>query len=366
MKITLKEISIRELTEGYIDNQEDGVRGYGGKLDIRPPYQREFVYKDHQRDAVIHTVSKGFPLNVMYWAVRDDGNFEIIDGQQRTVSICQFVNKEFSVVYGDIPQRRKFNSLQDDEQQQILNYKLMVYFCEGEPSEKLSWFRIINIAGEKLTNQELNNAVYAGPWVTDAKLYFSKNGCAAYGLASNYMTGSPIRQDYLETAIDWISTGQIEDYMLRHQKQPNANALWLYFQQVISWVKAVFPTYRREMKGIAWGELYNAHKDKSWDAAQLEVEIKRLMQDDDVTKKKGIYNYVLTKKEKHLNIRAFTQSQKRELYEKQQGICPVCKEHFSISEMEADHITPWHQGGKTELSNGQMLCTEDNRRKGGR
>ena len=366
MNIKLKEITIRELTAGYVDNQEDGVRGYGGKLDIRPPYQREFVYKDHQRDAVIHTVSKGFPLNVMYWAVRDDGNFEIIDGQQRTVSICQFVNKEFSVVYGDIPQHRKFNSLQDDEQEEILNYTLMVYFCEGSPSDKLNWFRTINIAGEKLTDQELRNAVYSGSWVTDAKRYFSKSGCPAYGLGSDYMTGSAIRQEYLETAIDWISKGNIEVYMLNHQNDPNANALWLYFLAVINWVKAVFPTYLREMKGIAWGELYNTHNDKSWDSAQLEVEIKRLMQDDDVTKKKGIYNYVLTGKEKYLNIRAFTQNQKRELYEKQQGICPVCKEHFSISEMEADHITPWHQGGKTELSNGQMLCKEDNRRKGGR
>ena len=179
MNIKLKEITIRELTAGYVDNQEDGVRGYGGKLDIRPPYQREFVYKDHQRDAVIHTVSKGFPLNVMYWAVRDDGNFEIIDGQQRTVSICQFVNKEFSVVYGDIPQHRKFNSLQDDEQEEILNYTLMIYFCEGSPSDKLNWFRTINIAGEKLTDQELRNAVYSGSWVTDAKRYFSKSGCPA-------------------------------------------------------------------------------------------------------------------------------------------------------------------------------------------
>jgi len=366
MNIELKEITIRELTAGYVNNQEDGVWGYGGKLDIRPPYQREFVYEDHQRDAVIHTVSKGFPLNVMYWAVKDDGNFEIIDGQQRTVSICQFVNKEFSVVYGDIPQPRKFNSLQDDEQEEILNYTLMVYFCEGQPSEKLKWFETINIAGEKLFDQELRNAVYSGSWVTDAKRYFSKSGCPAYGLGSDYMTGSAIRQEYLETAINWISKGNINDYMLTHQNDPSANALWLYFQQVISWVKAVFPTYRREMKGIQWGELYNQFKDHDWDSAKLETEIARLMQDDDVTKKKGIYAYVLTGKEKYLNIRAFTQSQKRQLYEQQQGICPVCKEHFDLAQMEADHITPWHEGGKTELKNGQMLCKEDNRRKGGR
>ncbi|MGB2313501.1 MAG: HNH endonuclease family protein, partial [Flavobacteriaceae bacterium] len=313
----------------------------------------------------IHTVSKDFPLNVMYWAVREDGHFEIIDGQQRTVSICQFVNKEFSVVYGDLPQLRKFNSLQDDEQAQILNYTLMVYFCEGEPSEKLNWFKTINIAGEKLTDQELHNAVYSGPWVTDAKRYFSKSGCPAYGLGSAYLTGSPIRQDYLETAIDWLSNGNIEAYMLNHQNDPNANELWMYFNSVITWVQAVFPTYRREMKGIAWGELYNSHKDHPWDSAQLEAQITQLMQDDEVTKKKGIYPYVLTGKEKYLNIRAFTQSQKRSLYEQQQGVCTLCKEHFAIDQMEADHITPWHAGGKTDLDNGQMLCLECNRRKSG-
>ncbi len=360
MKIELKEITIRELTAGYLDNQEDGVRGYGGKLDIRPPYQREFVYKDHQRDAVIHTVSKGFPLNVMYWAVREDGNYEIIDGQQRTVSICQYVQGDFSV------DMRYFHNLQDDEQAQILNYKLMVYFCAGAASEKLEWFRTINIAGEELTDQELRNAVYSGSWVTDAKRHFSKNGCPAYGMGSKYLSGSPIRQDYLETTIDWHSEGAIEVYMAERQNQPNANALWLYFLAVINWVQTVFPNYRREMKGIAWGELYNTHKDQDWDSAKLEIEIKRLMQDDDVSKKKGIYAYLLTGKEKHLNIRAFTQSQKRQLYEQQQGICPVCKEHFNLAQMEADHITPWHEGGKTELSNGQMLCKEDNRRKGGR
>lgn len=366
MKITLKEISIRELTNGYVDNQESGVRGYGGKLDIRPPYQREFIYSEKQRNAVVHTVSKNFPLNVMYWAVKDDGSYEVIDGQQRTVSICQFVNKEFSVVYGNIAQNRKFNSLQDDEQEQILDYKLMVYFCEGTPSEKLDWFKTINIAGEKLTEQELRNAVYSGSWVSDAKRYFSKSNCAAYGLGSDYLSGSSIRQHYLEKTIDWISKGDIENYMANHQHDPNANELWLYFQSVIKWVKKVFTKYRKEMKGIDWGVLYNQYKDDSFNSTKLEKEVSRLMQDDDVTKKKGIYWYVLTGKEKYLNIRAFTPTQKRKLYEKQKGICPICKEHFELSEMEADHITPWHEGGKTETENGQMLCKEDNRRKGGK
>jgi len=360
MKILLKEITVRELTKGYQDNEENGVVGYGGKLDIRPPYQREFIYKDKQRDAVIDTITKKFPLNVMYWAVREDGNFEVIDGQQRTISISQYVDGDFAF------QNRYFHNLQKDEQKQILDYKLMVYLCSGEDSEKLEWFRTINIAGEKLTDQEMRNAVFAGSWVSDAKRYFSKNGCPAYNMGSDYLSGTPIRQDYLETTIEWIGNSSIEKYMAEHQHNPNANELWLYFQSVINWVKAVFPNYRNEMKGIQWGFLYNEFKDKNPDSKKLEKEITKLMQDEDVTNKKGIYSYVLTRKEKFLNIRAFSDNQKREAYERQKGICVVCKEHFQIEEMEADHITPWHQGGKTSAENCQMLCKEDNRRKSGK
>lgn len=359
MKIELKEISVRDLTNGYQDNEENGVIGYGGKLDIRPPYQREFIYKDKQRDAVIDTITKDYPLNVMYWAVRENGNYEVIDGQQRTISICQFVTGEFANMF------RYFHNLKKDEQEQILNYKLMVYLCSGSDSEKLQWFKTINIAGEKLTDQELRNAVYSGSWVSDAKRYFSKNGCAAYNIGCDYMSGSPIRQDYLETVIDWISKGNIEVHMANHQNDPNANELWLYFQSVLSWVKAVFPKYRKEMKGINWGFLYNEFKAEKHDHSKLEKQITKLMQDEDVTNKKGIYSYVLTGKEKFLNIRAFTDNQKRETYERQKGICPVCTEHFKIEEMEADHITPWHEGGKTSSENCQMLCKEDNRRKSG-
>lgn len=366
MKIELKEISVRELTNGFEDNAEGGVVGYSGKLDIRPPYQREFIYKDKQREAVIDTITKDYPLNVMYWAVRDDGNFEVIDGQQRTISICQYVDGDYSTVVGHIPAYRAFHNLQKDEQEQILNYKLMVYLCSGTPSERLQWFRTINIAGEKLTDQELLNAVYSGSWVSDAKRHFSKNNCAAYGLASNYLNGSPIRQDYLETAIEWISKGNIEVYMLNHQHEPNANEIWLYFQSVISWVKLVFPKYRKEMKGIQWGFLYNQFKDHKFDQKKLEEEITELMQDEDVTSKKGIYEYVLTRKEKHLNIRGFSDNQKREAYERQKGICVKCSEHFELHEMESDHITPWHEGGKTAAKNCQMLCKLDNRTKSGK
>ena len=184
MNIELKEITVRKLAEGYTDNAEEGVVGYGGKLDIRPPFQREFIYKDKQRDAVINTLTKDFPLNVMYWSVREDGNFEIIDGQQRTISVCQYIIGDFAFL------DRYFHNLQTDEQEQILDYKLMIYLCSGTDSEKLEWFKIINIAGERLTDQELRNAVYAGSWVSDAKRYFSKNGCVAYQIGSDYLSGS--------------------------------------------------------------------------------------------------------------------------------------------------------------------------------
>jgi hypothetical protein len=358
MNIELKEISVRDLTNGYKDNAEDGVIGYQGKLDIRPPYQREFVYGDKERNAVINTVQKDFPLNVMYWAVREDGNFEIIDGQQRTISLCQYVNNDFSI------NGLAFHNLPKDKQEQILEYKLMVYFCSGTDSEKLDWFQTINIAGKELTNQELRNAVYSGSWVTDAKRYFSKNSRPKIG--DDYLSGSANRQEFLETAIDWISNGQIKEYMSEHQHDPTAIDLWNYFQSVINWVKAVFPKYRREMKGIEWGILYNDFKDQKYDPKILEQEVSKLMEDDDVDNKKGIYIFVLTRKEKFLNIRAFSPNQKREAYERQKGICPVCKEHFEIEQMEGDHITPWHEGGKTSAENCQMLCKEDNRRKSGK
>jgi len=360
MKIEPKEITVRELVNGYQDNQEDGVIGYGGKLDIRPPYQREFIYKDKQREAVIDTLTKDFPLNVMYWAVREDGNFEVIDGQQRTISISQFVEGDFA------HKNRYFHNLQKDEQEQILKYKITTYLCSGTDSEKLEWFKTINIAGEKLTDQELRNAVYSGTWVSDAKRYFSKNGCAAYGLGGDYLNGSPIRQDFLETTIKWISNDAIEQYMAKQQHEPNSNDLWLYFQSVINWVKAVFPKYRREMKGVEWGFLYNEFKNQKFDSKKLGEEIASLMADDDVDNKKGIYYYVLTRKERYLNIRAFTDKQKREAYERQQGICPVSNTFFEIGEMEADHITPWHLGGKTTAENCQMLSKEANRRKSGK
>lgn len=361
MKIDLKGITIEKLTDGFTDNAEQGVVAYGGGLDIRPPYQREFIYKDKQRDAVIDTVRKDYPLNVMYWAVREDGHFEVIDGQQRTLSICQYVNGDFSI------EGLAFHNLQNDQQQQILNYELMVYFCEGTDSEKLEWFKTINIAGEKLSDQELRNAVYAGPWTADAKRYFSKTGCPAFAIASDYMRGIPIRQEYFETAIEWDAKDEtIEDYMSKHQHDANAVALWNYFQNVINWVKATFTKYRKEMRSVDWGPLYNKFGGKAHDAAELEKQVAELMANEDVQKKSGIYPYLFDGDERHLNIRAFSSNMKREAYERQEGICVKCNKHFELDEMEGDHIKPWHEGGKTIADNCQMLCIEDNRRKSGK
>lgn len=363
MKIDLHKISIRKVVADYKDSAEEGVVAYGGKLDIRPKYQREFVYKDKQRDAVVETIKQDFPLNVMYWMVREDGDYEVLDGQQRTISIGQYVNGDFSL------NDRYFHNLTKEEQDQILNYELMIYFCEGTDKERLDWFRIINIAGEKLTDQEIRNAVYTGPWLSDAKLKFSKSNCAAYLLANDggqLVSGSPIRQEYLETALSWINNEKIEDYMAKHQHDSNADKLWKYFQSVIAWVRAAFTNYRREMNSVQWGELYNEFKDAKLNPKKLEAEITELMQDEDVTKKSGIYPYVLTRDERFLNIREFTEKQKREAYERQKGICVKCKKHFGIEEMEADHIKPWHEGGKTVSGNCQMLCKQDNRTKSGK
>lgn len=366
MKIELKEITVRDLSTGYTDNTEGGVTGYDGKLDIRPPFQREFVYKDAQRDAVIDTASKGFPLNVMYWSVRDNGEFEIIDGQQRTISLCQYVHGDFSVQVGSFKEKRAFHNLQDDEQNQLLDYPLTVYLCSGTDTEKLEWFKTINIAGEQLTDQELRNAVYHGEWVTDAKKWFSRPNCPAQAVGSKYLNGSAIRQDYLETAIKWHAPGgDIEQYMSDHQKQESAKELWDYFSSVIDWAQACFPKYRKQMKGVPWGPLYNEFGPKVIDSAKTEEEVKRLLIDDDVTNKSGIYSYVFDGKERHLNIRKFTDKDRIEAYERQGGVCPVCKGTFAIEEMEADHIDPWHAGGKTNAANCQMLCKEDNRRKSG-
>lgn len=370
MKIELKSITVAELFDGYLNNEEEGVFGYGGRLNIRPPYQRNFCYSQKQRDAVIDTISKGFPINTMYWVKNEDGTFELLDGQQRTISICSYVNREFSFEFEKgVP---KYFDPNSELGQKILDYKLMVYICEGDEQERLDWFRTINIAGEKLTDQELLNINYIGSWLTDAKQKFSKTNCVAYKLANKYVKGSPIRQEYLETVLSWISDGNIAQYMSDHQHDKNANELWMYFLNVIEWVKMTFgeKNYRKEMLGLNWGYLYNLYHTNSYDPSELEVEVKELMENEEVTDKKGIYEYLLSNKDerlaKKLSKRLFGKSDIRSVYEKQSGICPICGNRFELNEMEADHIIPWNKGGKTEIGNLQMLCKHCNASKGGK
>lgn len=363
MKIKREEITVRELVEGYSDDGEGGVVGYGGNLDIRPPYQREFVYIDKQRDDVIRSVLAGFPLNVMYWAIRPDGRYEVLDGQQRTISISQYVNGVFSI--DDL----YYNNQPDDVQGNIDGYELTVYLCDGETSEKLDWFRIVNIAGEKLYDQELRNAVYAGPWVSDAKRYFSRRGCAAKAISDAYVKGSPIRQDLLQTAIKWASSGDIEDYMGRHQHKESADELWAHFQAVIGWVEATFPKKRAIMRGVDWGTLFAKHRNDALDPDTLEHKIGDLLslqkpgRENVIQRLPGIYPYVLDKDERHLNLRRFTIAQKNAAYERQDRKCADCGKEFEIGQMEGDHKKPWNKGGLTTDDNCQMLCRPCNRRK---
>ncbi|MBQ9726839.1 MAG: DUF262 domain-containing protein [Kiritimatiellae bacterium] len=366
MNIQPIQIKVADLVAGYTDEGENGVVGYGGKLDIRPAYQREFVYNDRQRDAVIDTVMRGYPLNVMYWAKRADGSFEVLDGQQRTLSLCKYFNREFAF------DMRYFHNLADDEKAKFLDYGLSIYVCDGSASEKLGWFRTINIAGEKLTDQELRNAVYAGPWTTDAKRYFSRSACPAKSVGGDYVSGAFDRQEVLETAIRWLCAGEPEGYMALHQNDASASPLWLHFQNVINWVQTVFPHYRAKMKGLDWGRLFREYgpaTGRTYNPASLENRIAELWRDDEVDKKSGIFEFLLSgeapEKRKLLSLRTFTDSQKEAAYEKQGGKCAVCGKPFPLAEMQGDHIVPWSKGGKTVPENLQMLCARCNHEKGG-
>lgn len=371
MNIEMHEISVRDVFEGYKDSAEAGVVAYKNRLNVRPAFQREYIYTGEQRNEVVRTIRKKFPLNVMYWSVsgkNEEGldTYELMDGQQRTISVCQYVNGDYSI------DDQFFHSLTANEKEEILNYKLNIYICKGDEREKLEWFKIINIAGEKLTDQELRNAIYTGPWLADAKKKFSKTGCIGYKLGNKYMKGEPIRQAYLETVLKWASSKDgctIEEYMSKHQHDSNASELWLYFQNIISWVETMFPYDKKTMPGLAWGLLYNEYGQNNYDTQKLAERISELMGDYDVTNKKGIYEYLLSgeapEKRRLLSIRAFDEPTKKAVYKAQKGRCVKCGDKFPYEEMEGDHITPWHEGGHTVKENCQMLCKHCNRTKSG-
>lgn len=384
MQITEKKIKVSDLCQGYLDNGDGGVYGYDNgihRLTIRPSFQREFVYNDKQRNAVIETVCKGYPLNIMYWSKVSDTEFEVLDGQQRTISLGQYLNGDFPVKIGGKDMFiHNLKTAMPKLYQDIMDYELTVYVCEGTEDEKLAWFEVVNIAGAVLTKQELLNATYAGQWLADAKNYFSKRNCVAGQMADGYIKGNPIRQDYLEKVLSWVADRDglesAKTYMAIHQHDEDANDLWIYFQEVIGWAKRLFPNVR---KGITdaqdWGLLYNKYHKNTYNSKTLESELKTLIMDDDVTKNAGAIPYLLSDKkdEKCLSIRAFTDAQKLRAYEKQtnnakaSGVsnCPFCASKglstiYSLDDMQGDHIIPWSKGGHTVDTNLQMLCQKCN------
>ena len=371
MRIKQLEVTIGEITKGYINNEEQGVRGYNGLLDIRPPYQREFIYNETEQRAVINTVLNKYPLNVMYWVKRSDDAecpYEVMDGQQRTLSLCQYVAGKFAVDF------KYFDNQPADDQKKILDYKLTVYVCEGKESEKLEWFKTINIAGKPLNEQEIRNAVYAGPFVSDAKHHFSKSNCGAYRLGKDLVNGSPIRQDFFKKALEWMAehetrNGKLQSavgYMAIHQHDKNAIPLWTYFQNVLNWAISTFnmKKFKIIMKGVDWALFYDKYHEQPLDIKAMEDRISDLIGDDEIQKANGIIPYVLTGDERYLDLRTFKDKVKKAIWEKQNHKCAICGKEFDFEFMEGDHIKPWREGGRTDIKNCQMLCRQCNRSKG--
>lgn len=384
MQITKTMITVRDLVNGYVNDTdtdiEQGVYAYGGKLCVRPAFQRSFVYDKEQQNAVIDTVIKGFPLNLMYWVDNGNGTYDCLDGQQRTISLCNFADGSSSFSSPSIDNGRAIHIQQlhrknPELEQAFYDYELEVYICKGTKAEQLAWFKTINIAGEELYPQELRNVSYVSPWLTDAKRYFSKaNGsstakCPAERIGGEYTNKNANRQEILAQVISWIMDTNIKDdesicqYMEDHVLDKDASELWNYFNNVINWVTEIFPgVYDKGMKTVNWGKLYNEYKNIDIDPDEIADEFQELMEakatkELDISVAK-ICEYCISHDDTLLKHRAFNEAQKTTLYNRQKGICPDCGKHFLKSEMHAHHIVPWYNGGLTELDNGVMLCKE--------
>lgn len=380
MEIKRVAITVKDLCEGYINESEidieQGVYAYGGKLCVRPAFQRSFVYDKKQENAVVDTVLKGFPLNIMYWVDNGDGTYDCLDGQQRTISLCNFVDgiSSFSAPWFNNNKKNYIHTIQridPDMAERFMNYELEVYICKGTKAEQMEWFRTINIAGEELYPQELRNASYVSKWLTDAKRYFSKaNGstvakCPAERIGGQYTNKNANRQEILAQVIGW-KVGSTEDadicqYMEDHINDPDASDLWNYFNDVINWINEVFPgTYDKGMASVNWGYLYNNFSDADLDPDEISAKFDELIdfkasKELDVSVAK-IVEYCITRNENLLKHRQFSEAQRTALYNRQKGICPDCGKHYLKADMHAHHIVPWYNGGMTDLSNGVMLC----------
>ena len=385
MITTLKNnITVKDICDGFLYNELEGkgLFGLSGKLTIQPEYQRNYIYADGKRDvAVINSLLKGYPLGLIYFNKVADNNFEVLDGQQRITSFGRYVTNKFAIT-DDNGMPQYFDGIAKDKQKRILETPMLIYVCEGEESEIKEWFRTINIAGVPLNEQEINNAVFSGPFVTLAKEEFSNSQNANIQKWSAYVRGSANRQDFMERALDWVSKGNIVDYMSKHRYDTNISELKNYFNSVIDWASSVFEDVESEMCGLDWGRLYETYHKQPYNQKKVTEQVKLLYGEPYLKKRKGIFEYILGGSEdtKLLEIRVFDEADKKSVYtkqtkkakEKEISNCPLCalgnnankNRIYSLKEMDADHVTAWSKGGKTDIKNCEMLCKTHNRAKG--
>jgi len=385
MNTTLRtDITVADVCDGFVYNELEGkgLFGLSGKLTIQPEYQRNYIYADGKKDvAVIESILKGYPLGLIYFVKVDDNKFEVLDGQQRITSFGRYVTNKFAVK-DEHGMEQYFDGIAKDKQEKILKSPLLIYECEGEESEIKEWFKTINIAGVPLSEQELNNAIFSGPFVTLAKEEFSNSQNTNVHKWSAYIRGSVNRQHFLERALDWVSKGQITDYMSRHRFDDNIKELKTYFSSVIDWVSATFIDVESEMCGLEWGRLYEEHHKKGYDPKKVSNQVQELYGDPYVKNRRGIFEFILGGKTdtKLLDVRVFDEATKKTVYKKQtkeaenKGVsnCPLCAlgnnanktRIWKLKEMDADHVTAWSKGGATDKDNCEMLCKTHNRAKG--
>lgn len=387
MKTTLvTNITVKDICEGFIYNELEGkgLFGLSGKLTIQPEYQRNYIYADGKKDvAVIDSILRGYPLGLIYFNKVSDEAFEVLDGQQRITSIGRFVANKFAI-QDENEMQQYFDGLARDRREKILATTLLIYECEGKESEIKEWFKTINIAGVPLNDQELLNAVYSGPFVTLAKEEFSNSQNANVQKWSAYIKGNVNRQAFLERALDWVSKGNIGEYMSSHRNNKDIKELKIYFNSVIDWASSVFTNVESEMCGREWGRLYEEYHKNAYDPAKVSTAVQELYSDPYVKNRKGIFEYILggLTDSKLLDIRVFDEATKKSVYAKQTkdakaksvSNCPICtighdankEKIWNMLDMDADHVTAWSKGGATVAKNCQMLCKTHNRAKGNR